>query len=226
MNISFVLTLSLCLVWLVSAEAGELVFDHNVVEIEAAPGEEVVTADFPFHVTGKESVTLKRVEVGCSCLSAQVTGGRMKWGPGEKGVVKIAFKVGNFRGKHPKDTSILMADGQRHNLTMSLTVPEMLIIEPKTLKWEEGKPGEKKAFDIKINKDFSTKILKVAGTDEKTFPSQLETIKEGSHYKLWVTPTATNVRGFARVSFTTDSQYKKHQTYQAFMVITKGKMGK
>lgn len=202
--------------------AGELVFEKTTIEITAAPDQEKVVADFVFKATGDEAAVIKRYDAPCSCLEAQISdGGRLTWAPDEKGTVRGLFKVGNFRGTIPKQITILMADGKRHELTVQMTMPELLKIEPKTLKWAQDGSAEKQCFELSISEDQPLKILEISGTNEEKFPFELETIEEGKRYKLWVTPSDTEVRGFGLLRIATDSKYKKHQSYQAYAVVTK-----
>lgn len=207
--------------------AGELAFSKTLIEVIAKPDQEMVTADFVFKSTGEESAVIARYDAPCSCLEAQISdGGRLTWAAGEEGTVRGLFKVGNFRGTVDKQISILMTDGKRHDLTVRMTTPELVKIVPKTLKWEEGVPPEKQSFEITISDEHPLEILKITGTNEEKFPFELETIEEGKRYKLSVTPSETETRGFGLLRITTNSTFKKHQSYQAYVVVTKGSLMK
>lgn len=214
------LTLLLTFSLVCGNEAGELVFEETLIEVLATSDQEQVTADFAFKSEGEGAAVIKRYDAPCSCLEAQISeGGRLSWAAGTEGSVRGIFKIGNFLGTVDKQISILMADGKRHDLTVRMTTPELLKIEPKTLKWDEGGPLEQKSFQLTISEDEPLKILKVTGTNEEKFPFELETIEEGKRYRLSVTPAETQSRGFGLIRITTNSQFKKHQSYQAFVVV-------
>ena len=205
--------------------AGELTFEKTLIEVLAKPDQDLVTADFVFKNGGKGPAEIKRYDAPCSCLEAQISdGGRLKWEEGEEGTVRGLFKVGNFRGPIDKQISILMVDGKRHDLTVKVIAPELLEIKPKTLKWEEGVKPEKQSFDITVSEEYPLEILKISGTNDEKFPFELETIEEGKHYKLSVTPSETDVRGFGLLRIATNSKFKKHQSYQAYVVVTKASL--
>lgn len=205
-----------------AATAGELTFEKKLIEVIAAPDQDQVFADFVFTSSGDGPATIKRYDAPCSCLEAQISGGgQLVWAAGETGTVRGLFKVGNFRGTVDKQISILMDDGVRHDLTVRMTMPELVVIEPKTLKWEEGGSAEKKIFEITINSPEALKILDVSATNGEKFPYELKTLEEGKHYQLEVTPSETKTRGFGLLRISTDSKYKKHQSYQAYVVVTK-----
>lgn len=210
-----------------AAHAGELTFEETIIEVLAAPDQDMVTADFVFKSTGDTPAVIKRYDAPCSCLEAQISdGGRLTWAAGEEGTVRGLFKVGNFRGTVDKQITLLMADGQRHDLTVRMTMPELIKIEPKTLKWVEGGPLEKQSFDLTVSEDFPIKILNVSATNKEKFPFELETVEEGKSYRLHVTPTDTSTRGFGLLRIATDSQFKKHKSYQAYVVVTKASLAK
>lgn len=224
-------TLSLLGSWLLIGSsmtvlAGDLVFQEKVIAVLAKPDQELVVADFSFTAVGEGPAVIKRYDAPCSCLEAQISdGGRLTWSTGESGEVRGLFKVGNFRGTVDKQISIIMSNGNRHDLTVRMTMPELVKVEPKTLKWEQGAEAEKQAFEITISEEHPLKILEIVATNEEKFPFELETIEEGKRYKLWVTPSETETRGFGLLRIATDSAFKKHQSYQAFAVVSKANAG-
>lgn len=205
-----------------SLQAGQLEFETKLIEVLATPDQELVTADFNFSVAGEEQAQIDRYDAPCSCLEAQIShNGKLLWEVGEKGTVRGLFKVGNFRGTVDKEISVLMKDGVRHDLTVRMTMPELLVVEPKTLKWQQGEEPVAKSFEIKAPGKTPVRVLALSGTNEERFPYLLETLKEGFHYRLTITPKTTADRGMGVIRIATDSEFKKHQNYQAFVVITK-----
>lgn len=208
-----------------SLQAGQLEFETKLIEVLATPDQELVTADFKFSVAGGEQAQIERYDAPCSCLEAQISdNGKLLWEVGEKGTVRGLFKVGNFRGTVDKEISVIMKDGVRHDLTVRMTMPELLVVEPKTLKWKQDEEPVAKSFEIKVPGKTPVKILGLSGTSEERFPYLLETLKEGFHYRLTVTPKTTADRGMGVIRIATDSEFKKHQNYQAFVVIDKPDM--
>ncbi|MDP0489744.1 MAG: DUF1573 domain-containing protein [Verrucomicrobiota bacterium JB023] len=216
--LNWVLGIGLC----ASLNAGELVFEELLIEHDAKPDEEKVDVDFKFTVEGEGPAVIKRYEAACSCLEARISeGGKLVWQPGESGTVRGVFSVGNFRGTLDKSISVQMADGRSHQLTVRMTMPELLKIEPKTLRWDEGAKPAPQSFTITVNADEPINIKGLSGTNNEKFPYELETVEEGKRYKVTVTPSNTEQRGFGLLRIATDSRYRKHQSYQAFMVVTK-----
>lgn len=203
------------------AVAGELVFETLTIETTASPDQEMVVCDFPFKVTGESAAVIKMSTAPCSCLEAEISdNGRLTWQPGESGVVRGLFKIGTFRGTVDKKISLIMADGSEHTLTILMTTPELLQIEPKTLKWKLSEKVESKSFEIQVQGEDDINIVEVSGTNDEKFPYQLEVLEEGRRYRLTVTPSESVEVGFGLIRFLTDSKYKKHQSYQAFAVVS------
>ncbi len=201
--------------------AGDLAFEETLIEMVAEPDQEQITALFSFTVKDGEA-RIKRYDAPCSCLEAQISdGGKLAWKEGESGTVKGIFRVGKFRGTVDKGISIIMTNGKRHDLTVRMTMPELVQIEPKTLKWHQGDETETKTFEISVNHTEPIRITDISGTNEETFPYELVTLEEGARYQIKVTPSGLDTRGFGLLRIKTDSHFKKHQAYQAYVVVTK-----
>jgi hypothetical protein len=202
--------------------AASFSFEKKVVAVTAKPDQDVVACDFAFEVEGEGEATIANFDVPCSCLEAQISdNGRLVWEAGETGTVRGLFKTGTFRGTVDKNITLVMADGAKHTLTIRLTMPELLKIEPKTLKWQLGGDGESKSFEITTHAAEPLHITQVSGTNDEKFPYELETLEEGKRYRLTISPSNIGETGFGLIRFLTDSKYEKHKSYQAFAVVAK-----
>ena len=55
--------------------------DYSVLELE--------TEEFSFKVEGDKEIEIAEYDAPCSCLEAKISdGGRLRWKPGETGMVK------------------------------------------------------------------------------------------------------------------------------------------
>ncbi|MBK1834059.1 DUF1573 domain-containing protein [Roseibacillus ishigakijimensis] len=211
---------------LTGVHAGELTFEKTLLEVTAQPDQEQVTVDFAFTSTGDDAAVILRHDAPCSCLEAQISNnGQMVWEPGESGTVRGLFQVGSLRGTIDKQITLMMKDGQRHDLTVRMTLPEFLVIEPKTLKWEQGGEAESQSFEITVAEGQKMALTEVSATNPTKFPYELETLEEGRRYRITVTPSDLEKRGFGLLRLRTDSKFKKHQNYQAYVVVTKSFTG-
>ncbi|MGE9269088.1 MAG: DUF1573 domain-containing protein [Verrucomicrobiales bacterium] len=211
-----------------SLAQAELVFDSKLLEVTSDPGAETITAEFTFEVKGEETKILG-YESMCSCLAARVEptnedgSAKLSWQPGEKGRILAKFELGNFKGTVDK-AIVLKTDRaeKAHELVLRVTIPALLNISPATHKWTIGETTEERTFEIKVVGDQPVQILELAGTNPK-FPLQLETVKEGFHYRVRVKPTSTDAAAFGMVRLKTDSKIPKYQNEQMFVVVKKAK---
>ena len=162
--------------------AGTLSFDSTLKEIDAPADAKTVAAEFAFTNKSGETVTIKQYESTCSCMSAkikdgklrfilargigEIKGGKRRYAPGESGGVRAEFDRGNFSGDVDKVVAIWLdgdpADNPSLRLTTRVHIPVLVAIEPKTVKWEVG--GDKEPQTIKITMNHS-KPIQVQGIE-------------------------------------------------------------
>jgi hypothetical protein len=212
----------LAFVALVSA-AG-LDFPEPLKEIHAPADAKTVTADFEFTNRSEKSVTVREYKSTCSCMSVQIKGGKLRYAPGESGLVRANFEMGNFSGVVDKVVAIWLDDDHADKPSLSLTVrvhiPVLVSMEPKTLKWELDGKGEPQTIRIQMNHSKPIRILSVSSSSE-SFKSEVKTIEEGKSYELIVTPTSIHAPGLAVLRVETDCDLEKHRIQQAFAVVRK-----
>jgi hypothetical protein len=213
----------LCLAFPSGTALGGLLFTDRVMEFEAAPDAEEVEIEFPFEVKGKKEVRIKSFDAPCSCVTAQISGGgKLVWKPGEKGVVKGVFALGTFKGTVEKYIILdLAGEDSVVKLTLMVTIPELVKVEPPTLMWEVGGKMKPKSFKITMHGDTPIHLLE-ATVSNTQFEQELKTIREGEEYELVVTPKDLGARALGMIRLRTDSTMTRHQRYQAFVMIRSG----
>ena len=88
--------------------ASGLSWERTTIEAAAKAGQRVVTFEFRFENKGKGPVTLVSTEASCRCVS--VDGSMRTYRPGEKGVLRAAFSVGNGRGLRQQSITVTTDD--------------------------------------------------------------------------------------------------------------------
>ena len=213
-------SLILLLTALSAFASGEFVFEKNTIAVTAAPEETHVLVKFPFIVKGEQAAVVKNVEAPCSCLEAKIgEEDRKTWQPEEQSYVTGKFEIGTFRGTVKKSIHITMADGKKHSLTVAMTTPKLITIEPKTLKWKAGVEAVEKSIQITLTPKYPVNIESVTNSNPEQFVHHLETLNEGKDYLLRITPKSTTSRSLGIIRILTDSKNKRHKTYQAFVVV-------
>ncbi len=202
-------------------QAAGLDFENETRDINADLNAKTVTSDFKFTNTGKQAVTIKAADAGCSCLAVEVAGKKMTYAPGESGMLRTTFEVGSFQGMVNKAIHIwLEGDPEEkpsHTIHLKVHVPVIISVEPKSLKWDLGKGGMQ-PIDVKMDYDKPITIKKVESSNP-SFTSKLVTVEEGKHYRIEVTPVDITTPGLTIIRIETDADVEKHRIQQAFGVM-------
>lgn len=220
MKIAFGIWLSL----MVLVSAAGLDFPETIKEIHAPADAKTITADFEFTNRSGKDVTVREYKSTCSCMSVQIKGGKLRYAPGEAGLVRANFDMGNFSGEVDKVVAIWLdgdpADKPSLSLTVRVHIPVLVSMEPKTLKWELNGKAEPQTIRIQMKHSKPIRIRSVNSSSE-AFQHDIKTIEEGKSYELIVTPTAINTQGMAVIRVETDCDLEKHRIQQAFAVVRK-----
>lgn len=199
-----------------------LEFDALLKEAHLAADESEVTTEFHFtNPTGKV-VTIRSYEAACSCMKAQVDGGKLVYQPGEKGVLRTVFDMGRFSGVVDKQVLLYLDDDPEDEPSITLTtrvhIPVLVQAEPKTVKWEVGGKVEPRVVKVTMNHSEPIRILRVSGTFDG-IAHEVRTVEEGKLYELVLTPKDTGQPALGIFRIETDCVIEKHRTQQVFGVI-------
>jgi len=220
MKIGFGIWLAL-IVWV---RAAGLDFPDTLKEIHAPADVKTVTTDFEFTNRSDKAVTVREYKPTCSCVAVTIKGGKLRYLPGESGVVRAEFDMGNFSGVVDKAVALWLDNDPAEKPSLTLTVrvhiPVLVSMEPKTLKWDLNGKVEPQIIRVTMN---HSKPIRVTGVSSSTeaFKKELKTIEEGKTYELVVTPTDIATPGLGVLRIETDCDIAKHRIQQAFAVVRK-----
>ena len=215
-----------CGIWLALiafVQAG-LDFPSTLKEVHAPADAKTVSADFEFTNHSDKSVTVAKVDPTCSCIAVKIKDSKLRYAPGESGVIRAEFDMGNFSGTVDKVVAVWLdndaADMPSVALTVRVHIPVLVSLEPKTLKWDLDGKGGPQTVKIEMNHTQPIHITSVNSSSE-TFTCEIKTIEDGKSYELKVTPVSVNTSGLAVLRVETDCDIQKHRIQQAFAVIRK-----
>ncbi len=216
--------LSTWLLFAAFAHAAGLEFPEILKEIKAPSDVPTVTADFDFTNKSDKPVSISKSDGGCSCMKVQVSGGKLKYEPGESGVVRATFEMGNFSGTVDKMVAIWV-DGDSPSspslkLTVRIHIPVLVNLDPKTVRWNIEDKAEPKIIKIQMSEGATIHVNNVTSSSE-SFSYELKTLEKGKNYELAVIPKDTKVPGIGVFRIETDCAISKHQIQQAFAVVSK-----
>lgn len=204
------------------AHSASLEFEQLEKTIAAPADAMSVTADFNFTNKSDKAVTISKSDPGCSCLKVQISGGKLKYEPGESGVIRTTFDTGNFSGTVDKIIALWLDNAPDNSPTMRLTVhvqiPVLVGIEPRTVKWNIGEKVEPQTVKIVMAEGQSIHIAGITSSST-AFTHELKTIEDGKKYELIVTPLDATAPGMAVIRIETDCSIQKHRVQQAFAVV-------
>ncbi|MBT8038004.1 MAG: DUF1573 domain-containing protein [Verrucomicrobiae bacterium] len=211
----------LCFMAAASATAG-LTFTQDRIALTVAPDAKKVTVPYTFENTSQQTITIARYDSACSCLSAQVKGGKLAYKPGEKGEMKVEFELKNFSGLVEKTVMLWTTedaeDAPSSVLTVAITIPKLFEVAPLTVFWDQNGTKETKMFQLKVNHDKPIRILSDTGTNAN-FVYEIKTIREGWEYELSVTPKDVSTPAFGMIKLTTDATIPRYKRQMAFVCI-------
>lgn len=212
------------LYWLllcVAAHATGIEFDSKLRELEADADAKTIAAEFSFTNRGDKPSKIRKYHASCSCMAAMISDGKLEYAPGESGVIRVNFDLGNLSGTVEKNVLVFLDDDPDSRPSVSLVtrirIPVVVAVEPKTLTWPiNGAPG-KKTVRITMNHSKPVRVTAV-GCSSDIYTHQLRTIEEGKHYELDVTvkDTRSPILGVLRIE--TDCDIPRHRLQQVFAV--------
>lgn len=201
-----------------------LEFSEQIKEIDAAADATTATADFSFTNKSDKPITIAKADPTCSCLKVQISGGKLKYQPGESGVIRTTFEMGNFSGTVDKVLAIFLdkdpANKPSVQLTMRVHIPVLVGIEPKTVKWEIGGKPDPQTVQIRMAEGKTIHVTRVKSSADN-FKCELKTLEEGKKYDLVVTPLTMGAPALAVIRIETDCEVSRHKVQQAFAVVRK-----
>jgi hypothetical protein len=183
-----------------------------------------VTTEFSFTNKGDKPASITKSDSGCSCLKIEISGGKLKYAPGESGIVRTTFEMGNFSGTVDKMVALWIDDDPVDNpstrLTVRVHIPVLVELEPKTLKWDLGTKADPQIIRIQMAEGKSIRVTGVTSSSE-SFACELKTVEKGEKYDLIVTPRNIDTPGMTVIRVETDCAISKHRVQQAFAVVRK-----
>ena len=218
--------LLICLSMLVTSlsHGAALEFTTTLKEVAAPPDAQKVTVNFEFTNRSGKTVKVIKYDAACSCVAVTIKDGKLSYAPGESGLLRADFEMGNFSGTVDKTVALWLDDDPPEKPSVALTtrvhIPVLVSLEPKTLKWNVG--GDPSPQTIRITMNHSQPIrVKTASTSSEAFQVELKTIEDGKLYELVVTPTEIATPGLAILRIETDCAIARHRTQQAFAQVRK-----
>ncbi len=203
-------------------QPNKLTFGSETVEARLAADATEARLDFSFENRTNRTLTVSRVEKNCDCVEMAISGGKLSYAPGERGVIRAKYTLGNMAGTVDKPFMLWMEgdseNAPSHSLVARLIIPELVKLSTKTVKWRIGREATPQKVEIGISGGQPIRLLPPACSSE-SIKAELKTIEDGRLYELWLTPTDTNNPGLTLVRIETDSAIPRWRVIQVFALV-------
>ncbi|MCC5840952.1 MAG: DUF1573 domain-containing protein [Opitutales bacterium] len=185
---------------------------------EAAPGEQMVTAVFPFTNGGNQPITIRNMQSTCGCTVAELE--KRIYAPGESGEIKAVFSYGGRMGRQMKQVRVTTSDrSQPTVLEIDVTIPTMVEINPRILYWRIGQDLEPRSVMVRLNTEHGVEIREIVSQDP-SFTYEMEATGEAGVYTLTVFPptdTQDNRRRMGRLDLHSNVPAERPQVFTVFL---------
>lgn len=199
-------------------------FTKTLQEVEAPADAKKVTVNFEFTNRTDKTVKVVKYDAACSCMAVTIKDGKLSYAPGESGLLRADFEMGNFSGTVDKTVALWLDDDPSEKPSITLTtrvhIPVLVAIEPKTLKWEVNGDASPQTIRITMNHSEPIRVTQVT-TSSELLKHELKTIENGKLYELIVTPVGVTTPGLAILRIETDCEIARHRVQQAFAQVRK-----
>jgi hypothetical protein len=183
----FVIAL-LSFITLASLAHAELVWKKDTIKYMAKPSDEEVTGVFYFVNEGKEPVKILQAKSSCGCTVVDLEKDK-EYAPGEMGELRAKFTFGEREGQQIKQIRVLVNDKKApfYTLTLDVTIPTLLKIEPQLLSWDNGEALDPKTSTISVLVSDPIDLI-LAEPLSEDFDMTLTPVEQGRSYTLSIKP--------------------------------------
>lgn len=206
------------------AQAAGLDFAETSKEVHTTADAETAAVEFDFKNNSGKPVTIAKADAGCACMKILFSGGKLTYGPGETGVLRAVFNIGNASGTVDKTIALWLdtvpTNPPSRSINVRIQIPTPITLEPKTLKWESGGKPESQTVHIRMAEGNPIHVTAIKPSNEQ-FSCELKVVEEGRSYDLIVTPRDATVPALGMIRIETDCEIPKHRVQQAFAVVRK-----
>jgi hypothetical protein len=169
----------------------------QALSFTTAPFQTTQEAVFAFTNTGPKPVRILDVESNCDCLDAAAD--RQVYAPGESGVIKSKFTVGDRLGLYERRIKIVTDESPEPvRLLVRIEVPELVTLTPRSVAWQLNEAATEKTIDLEVIPGAKIDFTRVQPTSDD-FVARLETLEAGRRYRVHLKPPATALPANAAV---------------------------
>lgn len=176
------------LVWIVGAQTclAALEWKTTDLQLKTEVGQEQAVAVFPFRNQGDQPVRIVSVDPSCRCMAAEP--GKEVYAPGETGEISVEVALTGYVGRLRRSIAVETDDAASRfvELTLTVDIPEPVVINPRFLFWRVGDRPEQRSLEIVVAEPKTTAFGEIE-CNNPLFHVQLQPELAG-RYRLAVQP--------------------------------------
>jgi hypothetical protein len=178
-----------------------LTWETREIKRTASPGEKEVAAEFSFKNTGAATVTIRDIQTGCECTVAELP--KRTYAPGESGVIKTVFTLGDRMGPQERVITVVTDDptAPAPTLTLRVEIPELLTYSARMLHWKVGTATTEKFVEVSAAGGNRISNLEVKEIKPDKAQVRIEALQTGEKYRLHIRPIALDASSTIAVTF-------------------------
>jgi hypothetical protein len=173
--------------------AAALEWSVQGMELKTVVGQEKAVAVFPFRNRSDKPVRIISVMPSCSCMATAPA--KEVYAPGEAGEIRVEIALSGYVGRLRRSVAVETDEAAARfaDLTMTLDIPEAVVLNPRFLFWEVGDKPEEKHLEIMATEPAKTSVGEIVSSDP-AFQARLEATGRPGVFRLWVRPKDTQSR--------------------------------
>jgi hypothetical protein len=193
-----------------------LVWKATDQALKAEPGQEAISVTFPFRNAGDRPVRILSLDPSCSCMSAAPD--KPVCAPGESGEVRVELNLTGYTGRVHRSISVTTDDetGRLAELTLTVEIPELVVITPRFLFWRVGDMQEEKVSEVVVT-DPKTTTLDGVECANRHFQAKLINGQLGA-FRVAIIPSDTRQPDEAMIHLNT-TVGGRPQTYVIYAAV-------
>lgn len=199
---------------------GQLVWEPVAHTVTAKASASSTTVAYAFKVAGKTPVRITSARASCSCTTIRFEARAFQ--PGESGRLTVTFRFGGRIGLQ-RFIIWVTTDAKPPRpqvLRLAVTVPEVVRMTPRRLRWHVGGPAAEKRLTLDVVHDKPVRIVKLVCSSSR-LKATLETVRPGKTYAIRVKPKDTLKPLEAALTLRTDFPVESPRVFRAYADIVR-----
>ncbi len=176
-----------------------------------------MTVSYTFKNTGREPVTVVKINPSCGCTTAELA--KKTYQPGEGGELAVKFTFGGRRGSQAKSIAVTTDDQKTVQLAFQCVIlDDPVALVPPLVGWRVGEAAGAKPVEITTAANPRVNITAVASSNPR-ITATLSTVKAGEKYSVSIAPADTTREEFGQVFVQTDYPPEGPKAYTIFVRV-------